>query len=84
MAILMPPESSTSRLRVLHFTCSQCGAVRHYRCDPMPNGIQLDRMKNEACRECGGHGGAVSIIQYNAPIPYQLEALPLYFVPTSH
>ena len=77
------PGSSHTQIRVLHFTCSQCGSVRHYRCEPMPNGTQLDRMKKTKCRACGGQGGAVSIIMYNAPIPYQLEALPLFFVPTT-
>jgi hypothetical protein len=82
----MPLETSTSRtqVRVLHFTCSHCGSVRHFRCEPMPNSLQLERVTKNACRECGGHGGAVSIILYDSPIPYQLEALPLFFVPTSH
>ena len=50
----------------------------------MPNGVQLDRVKKENCRTCGSNGGAVSIINYDTPIPYQLEALPLFFVPTRH
>ena len=74
----MPLETSTSRtqVRVLHFTCSHCGSVRHFRCEPMPNSLQLERVTKNACRECGGHGGAVSIILYDSPIPYQLAPCP--------